>query len=187
MDWGNGSDLISAACNAVMAGVAIYAAANAKDWLSPKLNERKFKFADEVIDHFCKLQQEAFYLHNDVKHIINTDPDDQGDAIAFRKRWNALSFRENEYRKNIINLSTTLERMELWGLTPQNKNDFKAIIDSHLALAYIIDDSLSIGADDVRFRLQNSFEYDKPISDHYKVVRGSHNKIMKHYSNLFVE
>ena len=50
MDWGNGSDLFSAACNAVMAGVAVYAAVNAKDWLSPKLNERKFKFADELID-----------------------------------------------------------------------------------------------------------------------------------------
>lgn len=60
MDWGNGSDLISAACNAVMAGVAVYAVANAKDWLSPKLNERKFKFADELIDQFCRLQQESF-------------------------------------------------------------------------------------------------------------------------------
>lgn len=78
MDWGSVSDWFSAGCNLVMASVAVYAAMNAKDWLSPKLNERKFKFADEVIDDFCKLQQEALYLHSDVKQLINTDPAEQG-------------------------------------------------------------------------------------------------------------
>lgn len=187
MEWGSVSDWFSAACNAVMAGVAVYAAFNAKDWLSPKLNERKFKFADELIDHFCKLQQEGFYLHSDVKHIINTDPDLQGDADVFRKRWNAMYQRESEYRKNIINLQTTMERMELWGLHPKNHSDFKDIISCHLSLAYKIEESLSIGADETRFRLQNSFEYDRQISDYYKMVRGSHNKIMKHYSQLFID
>lgn len=99
MDWGNGSDLISAACNAVMAVVAVYAAANAKDWLSPKLNERKFKFADELIDQFCKLQQESFYLHSDVKQLINTEPDEQHDEAKFRLLWEELLQRETTYRK----------------------------------------------------------------------------------------
>lgn len=187
MEWGSVSDWFSAACNAVMAGVAVYAAKHAKDWLSPKLNERKFKFADELIDAFCKLQQQAFYLHSDAKQIINTDPDQQGDADVFRERWNAIYQREIEYRRNSINLRTTLERMDLWGLQPKNEVDFKEIIDSHLRLAYKIEESLSIGADETRFRLQNSFEYDRQISEHYKLVRGSHNKIMKHYSKLFVD
>lgn len=187
MDWGNGSDLISAGCNAVMAGVAVYAAAKAKDWLSPKINERKFKFADELIDQFCKIQQEGFYLHSDVKQIINTDPDEQGDAEIFRKRWNAIYQREIEYRRNIINLRTTMERMDLWGLKPKNEVHFKDLIDSHLGLAYKIEESLSIGADETRLRLQNNFEYDRQISEFYKIVRGSHNKIMKHYSELFVD
>ncbi|HCR0901159.1 TPA: hypothetical protein OMT82_000391 [Enterobacter cloacae] len=187
MEWGSVSDWFSAACNAVMAGVAVYAAANAKDWLSPKLNERKFKFADELIDQFCKLQQEGFYLHVEVKELINTDPDTQGDIVVFRKLWNSLSKRETEYRRNIINLSTAMERMELWGLHPKNYTDFKDIISCHLSLAYKIEESLSIGADETRFRLQNSFEYDKQISDYYKMVRGSHNKIMKHYSQLFID
>ncbi|EIX1498678.1 hypothetical protein ACW2AV_000158 [Cronobacter sakazakii] len=187
MEWGSVSDWFSVACNAVMAGVAVYAAKNAKDWLSPKLNERKFRFADELIDQFCKLQQEGFYLHAEVKQLINTDPDEQGDADIFRKRWNAMYQKEIEYRRNIINLRTTMERMDLWGLQPKNEADFKEIIDSHLSLAYKIEDSLSIGADETRFRQQNSFEYDRQISDYYKSVRASHNKIMKHYSKLFID
>lgn len=181
------TDWISAFSNALMAGAAVYAASKAKDWLSPKLNERKFKFADELIDYFCKLQEEAFYLHSDAKQIINTDPDIQGDDKAFSVHWNAISKRDIEYRKNTINLRTTLERMELWGLEPKNKEEFKAIIDSHLTLSFTIENALSVGADEKRFRMQNSFEYDHQISEKYKSVRASHNKIMKHYSKLFVD
>lgn len=80
-----------------------------------------------------------------------------------------------------------MERMDLWGLKPKNEVHFKDLIDSHLGLAYKIEESLSIGADETRLRLQNSFEYDRQISEFYKIVRGSHNKIMKHYSELFVD
>lgn len=80
------TDWISAGANICMALAAGYAAFNAKDWLSPKLNDRKVKFADEIIDGFCRLQQEASYLNSDVKNIINTDPDSQGDKTNFAKR-----------------------------------------------------------------------------------------------------
>lgn len=55
-EWGSVTDWVSALCNIAMASAAVYAASNAKNWLSPKLNDRKFNFADEVIDLFCKLQ-----------------------------------------------------------------------------------------------------------------------------------
>lgn len=187
MEFGSISDWFSAACNGVMAIVAVYAARNAKDWLSPKLNERKFKFADELIEQFCRLQQEAFYLFNDTKNLINTDPDEQDDSENFRKRWNTITEREICYRKNTISLRTVLERMELWGLKAINNDDFIKIIDSHLALSYKIGETLAIGADETRFRLQNSFEYDRQISEKYKTVRASHNNIMKHYSKLFID
>lgn len=187
MELGSISDWFSAVCNGVMAIVAVYAASNAKDWLSPKLNERKFKFADELIEQFCRLQQEAFYLFSDTKNLINTNPDEQGDAEKFRKRWNTISEREISYRKNTINLRTALERMELWGLKAIDNNEFIQIIDSHLALSYKIGEALAIGPDESCFRLQNSFEYNKQISEKYKTVRSSHNNIMKHYSKLFID
>ncbi|EFO2889084.1 TPA: hypothetical protein MDT80_003650 [Klebsiella pneumoniae] len=187
MEFGSISDWFSAACNGVMAIVAVYAARNAKDWLSPKLNERKFKFADELIEQFCRLQQEAFYLFSDTKNLINTDPDEQGDSENFRKRWNSISEREICYRKNTINLRTVLERMELWGLRAINNDEFIQIIDSHLSLSYKIGEALAIGADETHFRLKNSFEYDRQISEKYKTVRASHNNIMKHYSKLFID
>lgn len=187
MEIGNFSDIVSALCNVAMACAAVYAAKNAKDWLSPKLNEKKFKFADELIDHFCKLQQEALYLHSDAKEIINTDPEFQGHPDQFMRLWNGILEKDNVYRKNTINLRTAMERMDLWGLKAKNKDEFINIIDAHLTLSYTIENAVSIGASETRFRLQNSFEYDKQISDKYKIVRGSHNKIMKHYSELFVD
>lgn len=186
MDFGTLTNIVSTLCNIAMAGAAVYAAKNAKDWLSPKLNERKFKFADELIDHFCKLQQEAFYLHSDAKEIINTNPEFQGHPDQFTRLWNGIREKDNVYRKNTINLRTKMERMDLWGLQPKNKDEFKNIIDAHLTLSYTIENALSIGASETRFRLQNSFEYDKQIGDKYKSVRATHNNIMKHYSELFI-
>lgn len=187
MDFGNTSEIANVMCNIAIASAAVYAAKNAKDWLSPKLNERKFKFADELIDNFCMLQQEALYLISDAKQIINTDPEIQGDADKFRKRWNAIYERVIIYRKNTINLQTIMERIDLWGLQPKNIDEFNNIIDSHLFLSYTIGDALSVGADETSLRQKNSYEYDKQISEKYKAVRVSHNKIMKHYSMLFID
>ncbi|MFN2992221.1 RipA family octameric membrane protein [Serratia plymuthica] len=187
MEIGSLTDWISAGANIAMACAAVYAASKAKDWLSPKLNERKFKFADEIIDSFCRLQQEAFYLHADVKNIINTDPDIQGDAVSFEKHWNKMFDRETIYRKNTISLRNEMERMELWGLKPKSKDDFEIILSEHLKLAYAIEAALSIGANKTSLRLNNSFEHDRKLSEEYRVLRVSHNKIIKHYSELFID
>lgn len=187
MELGSLTDWISAGANTFMAGAAVYAAFNAKDWLSPKLNDRKVTFADEIIDGFCRLQQEASYLNSDVKNIINTDPDIQGDKTNFAKRWEKLRDRKSIYRKNIISLRSDMARMELWGLKPKNKNEFDAIISAHLNLSYTIENALSIGAYDTKSRMSNSFEYDGELSKKHKIVRASHNKIIKHYSDLFVD
>ncbi len=187
MELGSLTDWISAGANTFMAGAAVYAAFNAKDWLSPKLNDRKVTFADEIIDGFCRLQQEASYLNSDVKNIINTDPDIQGDKTNFAKRWEKLRDRKSIYRKNIIFLRSDMARMELWGLKPKNKNEFDAIISAHLNLSYTIENALSIGAYDTKSRMSNSFEYDGELSKKHKIVRASHNKIIKHYSDLFID
>ncbi|HEI9791851.1 hypothetical protein [Serratia marcescens] len=187
MELGSLTDWISAGANILMAGAAVYAAFNAKDWLSPKLNERKFKFADEIIDSFCRLQQEAFYLYAEVKNIINTDPDIQGDTVSFAKRWSNLHDRESTYRKNTISLRNEMERMELWGLKPKNTDDFEIILSEHLKLAYAIEAALSIGSNETCLRLNNSFENDIKLSKQYSVLRASHNKIIKHYSDLFID
>ncbi|WP_274871975.1 hypothetical protein [Serratia marcescens] len=187
MELGSLTDWISAGANICMAGAAVYAAVNAKDWLSPKLNDRKVKFADEIIDSFCRLQQESLYLHTDVKHIINTDPDIQDDKTNFAKRWGNLRDRESIYRKNTISLKSDIARMELWGLKTKNKNEFDAIIEAHLNLSYTIRDALSIGAYDTQSRMSNSFEYDRELSKKYKTVRISHSKIIKHYADLFID
>jgi len=113
MEFSNASDVIDSLCNIAMASAAVYAAWNAKDWLSPKINAKKFKFADELIDLFCKIQEEDFYLHSETKSIINSDPDVQGDVDKFRKIWNQIKDQNYTYRKNTINLRTTMERMAL--------------------------------------------------------------------------
>ncbi|EKN6068026.1 hypothetical protein DVQ29_22715, partial [Yersinia enterocolitica] len=45
----NATDWISAGCNVVMASAAVYAAWNAKDWLSPSIHEQGLPIARELI------------------------------------------------------------------------------------------------------------------------------------------
>ncbi|EFM0046467.1 hypothetical protein DQ91_003239 [Escherichia coli] len=187
MEFGNISDCLSAASNLIMAIVAVYVAYKAKDWLSPKLNDRKFRFADELIDQFCKIQYEAKVLHREVSLLINTDPDEQGDFETIIKNWSSISQRERTYRKNVIILRTTLKRMKLWGLKAINIDDFLKIIKSHLDFSLIVDEVLSAGTQEEYKQLQNSFKYDKQINEAYKNIKVSHDRIMKHYTELFID
>lgn len=186
MEWGSVSDWFSAAFNAVMAGVAVYAAKNAKDWLSPKLNERKFKFADELIDNFCKLQQEAFYLHVDVMEILFTAPDDQRD-ISFQKECEDLYNRQMTYRKSILSLQNEIRRMNLWGLQAKNPTEFSDIIQSHFTLCYSIESSLITGFDEGKFKIKDKHDLNMLVGSNYLKLEHSHYNIIKHYNQLFVD
>jgi len=186
MEWGSVSDWFSTACNAVMAGVAVYAARNAKDWLSPKLNERKFKFADELIDNFCKLQQEAFYLQLEVMQLIHTLPDDQND-IPFQKECDTLFTRQLTYRRSILFLQTGMGRMSLWGLKARNNDEFINLIKTHFDLSYAIEASLVTWFDDGKFRIKDIYDHSMNIGGKYLKVEELHSNIIKHYNQLFVD
>lgn len=185
MEWGSVSDWFSTACNAVMAGVALYAAKNAKDWLSPKLNEKKFKFADELIDNFCKLQQEALYLHIDVMKSISNEADEQMD-ICFQKECENLFSRQMTYRKNILSLQTGMQRMNLWGLQAKNNDEFNAIIQSHLTLSFSIESSLMTRFKEGEFNIEDKYDLNTLVGSNYVKLERSHRSIIKNYNQLFV-
>jgi hypothetical protein len=48
-EWGSVTDWVSALCNIAMAGAAVYAALNAKSWLSPKIQNEGFHQANQLI------------------------------------------------------------------------------------------------------------------------------------------
>ena len=48
-EWGSVSDWVSALCNIAMAGAAVYAALNAKSWLSPKIQDEGFRQANQLM------------------------------------------------------------------------------------------------------------------------------------------
>lgn len=48
-EWGSVTDWVSAACNMAMAGAAVYAAFNAKSWLSPKIQNEGFRQANQLL------------------------------------------------------------------------------------------------------------------------------------------
>lgn len=178
-------DTVSAIADLCMAGAAVFAAYHAKDWLSPKINDRKFKFADELINDFCTLQQEAFDLYLYANQIINTDPEYQGDSKAFNAEWFKIINRNEVYRNNISSLSSKINRMALWGLKARKIDDFKEVILHHSNLSSEIDAALSIDIDDHDARFRNSCIYDRTLYPKYKCVAESHKNLMKHYNMLF--
>lgn len=77
--------------------------------------------------------------------------------------------------------------MELWGLKAINIDDFLKIIKSHLDFSLIVDEVLSACTQEEYKQLQNSFKYDKQINEAYKNIKVSHDRIMKHYTELFID
>ncbi|RAY78508.1 hypothetical protein DP190_22445 [Enterobacter cloacae] len=126
MDWGNGSDLISAVCNAVMAGVAVYAAANANQWFSQRSHTKGFDKAEQLLsdidEQYSKTKMYISELHDAFEYLKAVD-----ERITYIDRNKA-----HDYQMIILNhtfdiqriddLSENLEMIERWSLFLKDKD-----------------------------------------------------------------
>ncbi|MFJ5330085.1 hypothetical protein [Pectobacterium versatile] len=148
MGVGTWPDWIIAVANVVMAGAALYAALNAKDWLSPSLRNKGFDLAVELRNSiYPKLMKnlELNYLDYNNLHgyFIRIESEINSSKKAFI---NFSSFQlfvnnssssyiiDDQYEENLLNLisiksemNKKIEDLEVFGWILKNKGDFEKL------------------------------------------------------------
>lgn len=159
--------------------VAWFAFKSVPDWLAPKLKDKQFKFADELIEDFCTLQHyQLELLTKFLTYINNVNFTD----IQFKKVTIEAEDELNKYIGMIIHLKAKMGRMELWGLKPKNMTIFVELIDSHHKLFKNFMNTHESKRSDPKNNLLNDIENLLTIN---KTINENHGLIIKPYNELF--
>jgi hypothetical protein len=125
-EWGSVTDWVSAACNMAMAGAAVYAAYNAKDWISPKIQHEGFKQASMCMAEMVQLRILQQHLVSSYRlriiQVRNPTPMELQDAF---KRHHELW---QEFSKKVIDFGTRCESLQVWKISVLQTDKFLLLI-----------------------------------------------------------
>ncbi|POE24984.1 hypothetical protein BV923_00740 [Pectobacterium odoriferum] len=149
-EWGSVSDWVSSTANVVMAGAALYAAWNAKDWLSPGLRNKGFNLAVELRNKIppmlrgivnynnidmMRLDEFTDHIESKISHVERNKIDRFSIALLPAGR------EKNELCKKSVNnviqsidssiktLEDTLKELEVFGWILKDDNKFNDLIE----------------------------------------------------------
>lgn len=178
-DW---ATVLSAVATAGVFVVTLLAFKAVPDWLAPKLKDRQFAFADELIEGFCTLQQEALHLFDNSSRFLNSPPIQD---VNLSNQLIRLDTQIEKYIKNIILLSAKMERMILWGLKPKNSQDFQNLIKYHerMYAGFIASRDLKISH--ASKQIDGLLETNTNMQTIYRNLVEAHKVIIKPYDELF--
>lgn len=152
------------------------------DWLAPKLTDRKFKFADEIIDEFCALQQQALCLYIDMWVFLESD---KSDSNTFTENSKSIVDKSKQHMTNTLMLKEKIKMMSLWDLCPHDMNEFNNLLKHHSELFDCLHSAHN-------FKLSNNNPPSDEVSniqislkDSYLKIIKSHSIFKKPYNELF--
>ncbi|CZY40041.1 Uncharacterised protein [Enterobacter cloacae] len=125
-EWGSVTDWVSAACNLAMAGAAVYAAYNAKDWISPKIQHEGFKQASTCMAEMVQLRilQQHLISSYRLRIIQNSNPTPMELQDAFKRHHEIWQ----EFSKKVIDFGTRCESLTVWKISVLQTDKFLLLI-----------------------------------------------------------
>ncbi|WP_391487827.1 hypothetical protein [Leclercia tamurae] len=116
----------------IMAGVAIYAAANANQWFSQRSHTKGFDKAEELLanidEQYCKLKCYTSELHGIFEHLHMVKERLTSIDLNKTNEYEIMCITHNFDIKKMDDLSENLEMLERWSLQVINKELIQGII-----------------------------------------------------------
>ncbi|MCM7830423.1 hypothetical protein ACHHY8_22650 [Enterobacter cloacae complex sp. 2024EL-00215] len=133
-EWGSVSDWFSSIANLIMAGAALYAAWNAKQWFSQRSHTTGFDKAEEILAVTDHLYNTTYKTIEDIYQVVNYLKElNSGLKKPDQKKADEFEISENKHREyisKIDNLVIELELMERWSIQVENKDIILAVTKS---------------------------------------------------------
>lgn len=184
-EWGSVTDWISAACNIAMAGAAVYAAVNAQNWISPKIQHEGFKQASICMAEMIQLRILQQHLLASYRLIIKPENNvTSNDLLDNFKRHNELW---QEFSKKVIDYGTRCEGLKIWKIYVLQTDKFHTLI-SHLSKTNKIHSKLisSFNMDDgIYIVLQKWQKHNSDIEEVHKSLADSIRSLTVDFDTLF--
>jgi len=175
MELGNISDLVSAGCNITMAGAALYAAWNARDWFSQRSHSKGFDKAENILasidEHTLLAKQSVNELHSSFSYIeeifksLSVPPKDTSSI------YKDTESKHRNLKDQIHNLIQELFRLERWALCLKNPGEL-LVVTNHLTDLHTSAAHFYFYCDSCLYQL-HYMGWDE-FEDHFKVLQSNY-------------
>lgn len=185
MELGSVSDVVSAACNLTMAGAAVYAAWNARDWFSQRSHSKGFDKAESILTSIDEYTLDSKKIIDDL-HSSFSLLEEIKQSRSAPSREQKFNFKDSEechkeYKKNIHKLIGELSSIERWALTVSNPTEI-LVITNYLTDLHTSAAIFYFYSDACLYQLSNIGwpEFDRT----FYAVKENYNDCLLAYANL---
>ncbi|WP_312633505.1 hypothetical protein [Pseudescherichia sp.] len=184
LDLGSITDWFSSIADLLMAGAAIYAAWNAKDWFKTKIKENALNKVTLFLNNCDVFSMEMRNLYLRVSDLNNTDPDYQP------KDFEELVIKQriiiDEMQIKLITLKAELKSLIFWNVEPRDEKIFKEYFRSNSRALLTLSGAIGFGVEDYSDRLKHNLNYGKELIETSNSLRTKHDNLKKKINELFI-
>ncbi|MEN1982410.1 hypothetical protein SLK74_14590 [Enterobacter asburiae] len=183
-EWGSVSDWLSSIANLIMAGAALYAAWNAKNWFQTKIKENALNQVTKFWTNCDLFSLEMLKTYENVHYLNNTEPEAEPKNYAHLIKTEREAIDQLNFKLAL--LKNELQSLTFWKVSPKDKTIFdNYFFSNQLALATLRE---AIGFDiyDIHDRYHFNVSYGKVLVDTFNGLIETHETLKKDMNNLFI-
>ncbi|EKS6938185.1 hypothetical protein OSG45_000868 [Enterobacter roggenkampii] len=182
-EWGSVSDWVSSIANLIMAGAALYAAWNAKNWFQTKIKENALNQVTKFWTNCDIFSLEMLKTYENVRNLNNTDPDYQPKDFAYLVRTEKEVIDQLQIK--LTALRNELQSLAFWKVSPKDATIFINYFSSNEMALSTLRDAISFDIKDISERFHYNMNYGKLLVDTFKGLINTHETLKKDMNNLF--
>lgn len=183
LEWGSVSDWVSSIANLIMAGAALYAAWNAKNWFQTKIKENALNQVTKFWTNCDIFSLEMLKTYENVRNLNNTDPDFEPKDFAYLVRTEKEVIDQLQIK--LTSLKNELQSLTFWKVSPKDATIFKNYFISNQMALSTLKETINFDINDISERYHYNMNYGKVLVDTFKGLINTHETLKKDMNNLF--
>lgn len=182
-EWGSVSDWVSSIANLIMAGAALYAAWNAKNWFQTKIKENALNQVTKFWTNCDLFSLDMMKTYENVRNLNNTNPDYEPKDFAYLVRTEKEVIDQLQIK--LTALRNELQSLTFWKVSPKEATIFINYFSSNQMALSTLRDAISFDINDISERFHYNMSYGKVLVDTFKGLINTHETLKKDMNNLF--
>lgn len=182
-EWGSVSDWFSSIANIIMAGAALYAAWNAKNWFQTKIKENALNQVTKFWTNCDLFSLEMLKTYENVRNLNNTEP--ECDPPNFPHLVTTEKEVIDQLQIKLTALENELQSLTFWKVSPKDDTIFKNYFIKNQKALTTLRNAIGFDVNDISERYHYNINYGKTLVDIFKDLIKTHASLKKDMNNLF--
>ncbi|SFT52434.1 hypothetical protein SAMN05192562_101666 [Kosakonia arachidis] len=182
-EWGSVSDWFSSIANLIMAGAALYAAWNAKNWFQTKIKENELNHVTKFWTNCDLFSLEVLKTYENVRNLNNTEPEIE--PINYAQLVKTEREVIDQLQIKLVALKSELQSLTFWKVSPKDESVFEDYFFSNQLALEGLREVIGFDVNDIHERYHYNQNYGRMLVETAKKLRKTHASLKNDMNNLF--